>query len=308
MNAKPDLPRYLFLTGALASAAIAIIALAFIVYTAWPVLQMEGLNFIFGTVWNYDTHQYGMWNFLVTTLMLTAVAIVIAFPMGLATAIYLAEFAPPWLDGLLSTLIELLVGIPSIVFGLFGFYVLREFFGTVIDPFIANTLGFIPFFHQNPGVHNGVGVLLAGTVLAIMILPTIVALSREAMRGVSCDLREASFALGATKWETISSVVIPVALAGITTGLILAVMRAMGETMAVVMLIGGAPQVPTSVLDLGTSMTSKILVDIGYYIMIPEGKSALFAIGAVLFLMEICFVAIMRFISRRLRQRYEGIT
>src|SRR5208337_4376311 len=308
-NAKPDLPRYLFLTGALASAAITIIALAFIVYTALPVLRMEGLNFIFGNTWSYTTHQYGIRNLLLSTLMLTAVSIAIAFPVGLATTIYLAEFAPQWLDRILSPLIELLVGIPSVVYGIVGFFILRDFFRTTIDPVLSNTLGFIPFFHlNNPNSSTGTGYLLAGTVVAIMILPTIVALSREAMRGVPREMREASFALGATRWETIRSVVIPAALAGITTGLILGVMRAMGETMAVVMLMGGASGAPSSVLDMGTTMTSKILTDIGYYVIQPEGESALFAIGAVLFLMEICFVAGMRIVSSHIRRQYEGIT
>lgn len=308
MNAKPDLARYLFTAGALASAAVTIIALAFIVYTALPALQKEGLNFLFGTVWDYETHQYGIWNFFIGTLMLTAVAIAIAFPLGIATAIYLSEFAPPWLDKSLSTLIELLVGIPSVVFGIFGFFVLRNIFKTTINPFVANTLGFIPLFrNNNPVGMDGTGVLLASSVLALMILPTIVALSREAMRDVPVHIREGSVALGATGWETIRNIVIPVSLAGITTGLILAVMRAMGETMAVVMLMGGASGAPTSVLDMGTTMTSKILNDIGYYVMVPEGKSALFAIGAVLFVMEICFVVGMRFVSRHIRKRYEGI-
>ncbi len=238
---------------------------------------------------------------------MSAVAIVIAFPIGLATSIYLSEFAPVWLDKLISTLIELLVGIPSVVFGIFGYFVLAKIFQNEINPFISNTLGFIPFFHNNYPNSDGTGILLAGTVLAIMILPTIVALSRVAMRDVPAEIREGSLALGATGWETIRNIVVPVSLAGITTGLILAVMRAMGETMAVVMLLGGASTTPTSVLDLGMAMTSKILGDIGYEVMIPEGKSAIFAIGAVLFLMEIFFVASMHIISKNIQKRYEGI-
>jgi phosphate transport system permease protein len=132
-----------------------------------------------------------------------------------------------------------------------------------------------------------------------MILPTIVALSQEAMRAVPHDYREASFALGATKWETIKAVVIPASFTGITTGIILGMMRAMGETMAIVMLIGGNDNMPRSILGTGSAMTSKILNDIGFQCMFPEPLSALFGIAAVLFAIEMVLVAVVRFIASR---------
>lgn len=239
--------------------------------------------------------------------MVTATTIAIAVPLGLATALFLSEWAPRWLDQVLMTLIELLVGIPSVVYGIFGFFVLRSYFTDFINPFIANTLGFIPLF-QSGGNNTGLGIPLAATVLAIMILPTIVALSREAMRGVPLELREGSAALGATQWETIRHLVVPSSLSGIITGVILGIMRAMGETMAIVMLIGNTSGIPTSILGMGEPLTAKILLDIENYIIDPDARSALFALGAILFIMEIVFIVVIHIISDRLKKRMEGTT
>lgn len=302
--AKIDVPKIAFLTSAVLSAAFVFLIFGFIFHTAAPVLAKEGLGFLTGTTWSYSDHQFGIATFIGGTLVLTAVTLVLAVPLGLGTAIFLAEWAPAWLDKPLSTMIELLVGIPSVVYGIFGFFVLSGIFRDYVNPFISNTLGFIPIFHDStPG--SGFGVLLAATILTIMVLPTITALSREAMVKVPSEFREGSFALGATKWETIRKVVLPAAIPGIITAIILALMRAMGETMAVVMVLGGMNKIPTSIFDGGTAMTSKILNDIGYRVSFEEGRSALFAIGAVLFAMEVFFVALIRLVSKRL-QRMQG--
>jgi phosphate transport system permease protein len=224
---------------------------------------------------------------------MSTMTMVIAVPLGLLTAVFLAEWAPAWLDKTLSSMIELLVGIPSVVFGIFGLFVLQGLFRDYINPAISGTLGFIPIFH-NSDPSRGTGLLLASSVLAIMVLPTITALSRDAIRGVPREYREASFAVGATKWETIRNIVIPAAFSGILTGIILALMRAMGETMAVIMLVGSVAQVPDSIFSLSTPMTSKIINDIGYHMATDEDRSALFAIGAALFIMEMGFVAAIR--------------
>jgi phosphate transport system permease protein len=307
MNGKPDIHKVLFLFCSLATALSVIIIVGFILFTAAPVLEQEGLGFIFGSTWNYETHQFGAWSFILATLMVTVVTIVLAVPLGLASAIFLSEWAPPWLDKVLMTLIELLVGIPSVVYGLFGFFVLRSYFTDFINPFIGNTLGFIPLF-RSTSTNGGIGILLASTVLAIMILPIIISLTREAMRGVPAELREGSAALGATHWETIHSLVLPASLSGIITGLILGVMRAMGETMAIVMLIGNSSSTPSSILDMAEPMTAKILLDITNYIIVPESKSALFAISALLFGMEVVFIAAIHIIRDRLKRHMEGAT
>jgi phosphate transport system permease protein len=295
MTRNSQMPRRCFLAASVVTACIVIFIIGFVFYTAAPVLGKEGFGFVTGSTWSYD-HEYGIAIFLVGTLILTAVTLVIAVPLGIFTAIFLAEWAPAWIERIVRPLIELLVGIPSVVYGIFGFFVLENIFQYYINPFIDGTLGFIPIF-RNTTPQTGLGFLLASTVLSIMILPTIVALSEEAMRSVPQEYREASFALGATKWETIKKVVVPTAITGISTGIILALLRAMGETMAVVMLIGGNDNMPESILGTGSAMTSKILNDIGFHCMYPTHLSALFAIAAVLFLLEMSFVAVVRYVS-----------
>jgi phosphate transport system permease protein len=298
MKFHMDGPETLFLSCTVVTALFTLLILGFILLTAAPVLQKEGIGFFTGTSWDYTNQHFGILNFLVSTLVMTAMTMVIAVPLGLLTAVFLAEWAPAWLDKSISSMIELLVGIPSVVFGIFGLFVLKDIFRNTINPTISATLGFIPIFHDSNSM--GIGLLLAATVLAIMVLPTITALSRDAIRGVPQEYREASYAVGATKWETIKMIVVPAALSGIITGIILALMRAMGETMAVVMLVGCVAQVPDSIYSLTYPMTSKIINDIGYHMATDMDRSALFAIGAVLFAMEMGFVAAIRIVTKYL--------
>jgi phosphate transport system permease protein len=279
--------------------AVTLFLIGFIFYIALPVLSREGFSFITGSDFNFNLSVYGIYPFIISTLMLTGLTLAIAVPSGVMTAIYLAEWAPRWLEGILRPLIELLVGIPSVVYGIFGFFILENFFRNYVDPAISLTIGtVIPFFRDDTPT-DGLGLLLASSVLAIMVLPTIIALSQESLQAVQSDHREASLAVGATKWETIKWVVIPIAFPGIVTGVILGMMRAMGETMAVVMLMGNVPKVPQTIFDTGYPMTSKILNDLGYYGAISEYRSALYAIAAILFLMEILLVFSARWIARR---------
>jgi len=302
MPAYQDIPGKVFLGATVITAFLVAFLIGFIFVNALPTYISEGPHFITGTRWSYDTHEYGIWLFIGGTLVLTAVTIVLAVPLGVLAAVYLSEWAPRRVEKIFRPLIELLVGIPSVVYGLFGVFLLAPFFRDVVDPALSGTLGFIPIFRDaTPGL--GLGVLLAATVLTIMILPTIIALSEEAMRAVPAELREASFALGATRWETVRRVVIPAAFAGIVTAVVLGMMRALGETMAVVMLTGNGDHIPTSLLDTGYAMTSKILNDIGYRFAQPEARSALIAIAGILFLIEIIFVGITRFISGKARER-----
>lgn len=284
----------------MATGLIVILMFGFIFWTAIPVFRLEGPGFILGTVWNYNTDQYGIFLFIVGTVVITIATLILAVPLGLMASIYLTEFAPPPLEKVLRPLIELLVGIPSIVYGLFGFLFLRYVFMDTIDPLIGTYLGFIPIF-RNVDVSGGSHILLAAVILTIMVLPTIVALSQDAMRAVPKEYREGSLALGATRWETITRVVIPAAWSGIVTSIILAMMRAMGETMAVVMVAGNSAQIPSSVLSGVYPMTAKILNDVSNWSGVPMPRSALFGIAAVLFVIEILFVA-----GARLATRYAG--
>ncbi|TQD25679.1 phosphate ABC transporter permease subunit PstC [Methanolobus vulcani] len=270
----------------------------YVFYVASPVLLKVGLlDFITGTRWNYGASAYGIWNYALSTIYLTVLTLLISVPLGLFAAIFLTEFASKRIESILRPLIELLVGIPSVVYGIFGFFILEDIFRHHIDPFLNGTLGvFLPIFRDN-NPNDGFSLLLASTVLAVMVLPTIVTLSQDAIRMVSKDYRDASFSLGATKWETIKNVVLPAAKGGITASVILGAMRAMGETMAVLMLYGGSATAPVSILDSGTAMTSLILGDLGSNFNNDEAVSALFAIAALLFGMEIFFVIIIKLMS-----------
>jgi len=304
MPKRIDIPKYVFLTCSLLTSAIVLIVFVYIFLTAAPVLQKEGISFVTGTIWNYDTHQYGILVFILGTILLTVVTMTLAIPLGVFTAIFLAEWAPDWLEKIVRPLIDLLVGIPSVVYGIFGFFVLEQLFRDIINPAISSSLGFIPAF-KDPDPGSGLGILLGATILTLMILPTITAISQESIRSIPDSYREASLAVGASKWQTIKKVVLPAALPGIVTGCVLGMMRAMGETMAVVMVIGCSQHIPVSILDTGLAMTSKIFCDIGYYFAQPEPRSALFGIAVVLFLIEMGFVGIARVISAGAAKRMQ---
>jgi phosphate transport system permease protein len=301
MKNDTDPAKWIFFGIAAITAGLVLLIIGFPVYTAAPVLGTTGIGFIVNSVWNYDTHEYGIRVLIIDTLLLTAMTLVIAVPCGILTAIYLAEWAPAWLEKILRPLVELLVGIPSVVYGIFGIFVLSGILGSSVNPLISSTLGqIIPFF-RNTGELPRFGFFLSAIVLTIMVLPTIIALSQDAMRAVPREYREASLALGATRWETIRGVVIPAAFSGIVTSVVLALMRAMGETMAVVMLLGNTMTIPVNIFDSGYVMTSKILNDIGFYMIDPEPRAALFGIAVVIFVMEILAVAVVRGLSNLAR-------
>jgi phosphate transport system permease protein len=302
MKERIDLPKGVFFGIAGITAFLVFFIIGFLIYAAFPILKTSGIGFITNSVWDYDTNQYGILVFLVDTMILTALTLVLAVPVGILTAMYLAEWAPAWMEKTLRPLVELLVGIPSVVYGFFGLLILSNFFVDDFDPFVDHVLGFIPIF-RNTHVNMHVGLLLTAVILAVMVLPTIIALSQDAMRGVSEEYREASFALGATRWETIRNVVIPAAFPGIVTAIILAMMRAMGETMAVVMLMGNNMRVPATIFDQGYPMSAKILNDILFYVSFPEPRAALFGIAVVIFLLEILAVAGVRLVCSWAQKR-----
>ena len=302
MKKDLDLPKWILSGIAAISALFILVIIGFIVYTAAPVLETSGISFITSSVWDYGTHQYGIFVFLVDSIILTVLTLVIAVPIGLLTAMFLSEWAPSWLEKILRPLVELLVGIPSVVYGFFGLFIFSNYFTGFLYPVIDRVAGFIPLFRvTHPNFH--VGLFIAAAILALMVIPTIVALSQDAMRGVPDEYREASFALGATRWETIRNVVLSAAFPGIVTAIILAMMRAIGETMAVVMLMGNVAIIPASLFDVGYPMTAKILNDILFYVAEPEPRAALFGIAVVIFLFEAIAVAGVRLICSYIQKR-----
>jgi len=229
MKLSADDPKLLFFLCASSVILAVVLIFGFIVLTALPVIRMSGLYLIFGSTWDYNTHQFGMLTLITGSLFLVAITLLLATPMGILAAIYLAEYAPPALEKTFRALIELLVGIPSVVYGIFGFLLLEPIFQSLVKPGIGSLLGFLPLF-RNVTPNTGSGYLLAASVLSIMILPTIISLSHESLRAVPSGYREASLALGIAEWRTIVQIILRTALKGIVTGVLLALARVAGET------------------------------------------------------------------------------
>ncbi len=298
-NRIPDeIPHIIFLSITIITVTIMSCFIFYIFYNAYPIFASEGIiSFITGTQWDYGRHIFGIRNYVGGTVIVTFVTLLFAVPVGVLTAIFLSEFAPIKLSSILRPLIELLVGIPSVVYGIFGLFILEPIFRNII-PIISKFFFFLPFFeYDHPG--RGAGVFLASIILAVMIIPTIITVSEDSLRAVAKDYRDASFALGATRWETVRFTVLPAAYKGVVSSIVLGMMRATGETMAVVMLIGGANQIPSSIFDLATPITTKILYDAADYIGVPVAHNAIFSLVAFLFIIDIFFVGVVRKLMKR---------
>ena len=264
-----------------------VIAGAFLVtliIPAWPAVTRFGLGFLVGRVWNPVTSQFAALPFIYGTVLTSLIGLVIAIPIGLGAALVLAQPTRlTMIRGPLSFGIELLAGIPSVVIGLWAFFILSPVMRNVVDPFLNHTLGFLPFFAGPP---NGNSFLTAGIVLAIMVLPILVALSRDVIMAVPAELQEASLALGATRAETIWQVILPYARVGITGAVLLALGRALGETIAVTMVIGNRPEITTHLFSAGYTLAS-VLANEFTEAVGPLYQGALLELGLVLVLITI---------------------
>jgi len=213
------------------------------------------LAFLTGQNWDPTTNSFGALPFIYGTVVTSVLSMVIAVPLSVGMAVFLVEMAPSWLRPIVSFLVETLAAIPSVVFGLWGLFVLVPWLRSGVEPFLGKTLGFLPLF-QGPPV--GLGYLAAGVILAVMTLPTISSVSVEVLKTVPQPLREAAFGLGATRWEAIRMAVLPYARKGILGGAILGLGRALGETMAVTMVIGNAPDIRASLFAPGYTLPAVI--------------------------------------------------
>lgn len=216
-----------------------------LIAAARPAIERFGLAFFVSSTWDPVAGEFGVLPFIYGTLVSSALALLISVPLGIATAVFLSELAPSWFRSPIRFLVELLAAIPSVVYGLWGIFVLVPWVRVVLTPALKGTLGFLPLFTGPP---LGIGMLTAGIILSVMVVPFIVAVSTEVMRAVPRSQREAALALGATGWETTRKAVIPYARSGIMGAIFLALARALGETMAVTMVIGNVPQIKASLL------------------------------------------------------------
>ncbi len=222
---------------------------------AWPAMQRFGLAFFGTSTWDPVAREFGVLPFVYGTLVSSALALLIAVPLGLGVAIFLSELAPGWLRVPVGFLVELLAAIPSVVFGLWGIFVLVPWVRSTLTPLLKSAFGFLPLFTGPP---LGIGMLAAGLILSIMVVPFVVAVSTAVMRAVPVAQREAALALGATGWETTRRAVLPYARSGIMGAIFLALARALGETMAVTMVIGNVPQIRASLLAPGYTIPAVI--------------------------------------------------
>ncbi|MCK4317354.1 phosphate ABC transporter permease subunit PstC [Candidatus Bathyarchaeota archaeon] len=260
---------------------------AVIVFMITVFLLQEGVrmlnpSFLFGKTWSPHRELFGIFPTLVGTLCVVAGAVVIATAIGIPSAIFLSEFSPFWVRNIIKSSVELIVGIPSVVIGFFGL--------TVLVPFIRDNVG-----------GRGESILAGWIVLAFMILPNLITIAEDSLRAVPRSYREASLALGATRWQTVRNVVLPSASSGIRAALVLGVGRAMGETMAVLMVVGNpeTPWIPLGILDRVRMLTSTIAIEFSYAEWGSSHQYALFAIGVVLFFMVTALNFIATFVIRR---------
>lgn len=244
----------------LTMAALAIpVLLAFLVFELWSgsrlAIERYGSGFVTGRTWDPAAEVFGALPLVVGTLLTSFLALLLAVPLSLGMAIFLTEFASARVRRPISFLIELLAAIPSVVYGLWGIFFLIPFLRATVFPFLQDTLGFLPFFQ---GVIYGQSVLAASIILAIMVMPYIMSVSREVLQTVPASQREAALALGATRWEAAWTAVVPYARSGIIGAVILGLGRALGETMAVTMLIGNRHELSASLFAPGYSMAAVI--------------------------------------------------
>ena len=253
------------------------------------IWKQFGLGFLWHSTWDPVAGDFGARVFIYGTLVSSTLALLISVPLGLGSAIFLAELAPRRLSNVCCFLIELLAAIPSVIIGLMGIFLLIPVVRAV-EPLLNRYLGFLPFFRGAP---YGVGMLSAGLTLSIMILPYITSISRDVIMTVPRSLKEGALALGATRWEMVRMVILPYARTGIFGSIVLALGRALGETMAVTMVIGNTPQISASLLDPAYSMAAVIANEFAEAVTAIHGE-ALIAIALVLF----CITLIVNGLAR----------
>jgi len=277
-----------------------IVALAF---GAMPAFKAFGLDFFFTEAWNPVKNQFGGLAPIYGTLVTSAIAIIVAVPVSFGIAIFLTELAPDWLRRPLGIAIELLAGIPSIIYGIWGLFSFAPFVQQYVQPFLIDTVGHAPLIGALfQGPPYGIGILTAGLILSMMILPFITSIMRDVFETVPAMLRESAYGIGATTWEVVWKVVLPFASSGVVGGIMLGLGRALGETMAVTFVIGNAHRISTSILAPGTTISAAIANEFTEAIG-DLYTASLIELGLFLFVITFVVLAIARLMLLRLQKR-----
>jgi phosphate transport system permease protein len=288
-------------------AATVVLVSVLLVFELWQgsVLARHkfGFRFLVTSVWDPNIDQFGALPFIFGTIVTAVISLLIAVPLGVGAAIFLAELAPARVSDTLEFFIDLLAAVPSVIYGVLGFLAIVPLMRDFIQPALKKTLGFIPLFS---GPSYGIGFLTAGIVLALMVIPYIISVSREVLLSVPRDQREAALSLGATRWESTWKVVVPFARTGIVGSIFLALARALGETMAVTMVIGNAPTISASLFSPGYSIAA-VLAD-----QFSEASGTLYTqslieLGLVLFLITFILNGLARILIVVTSQRGGGL-
>jgi phosphate transport system permease protein len=278
------------------------VILALIIGAA-PALSTFGLSFVTTEVWNPVTDQFGALAPIYGTLVTSAIAMLIAVPVGLMVAFFLTELCPPILRRPIAIAIELLAGIPSIIYGIWGLFVFAPFLQKYVQPFLIDTFANVPVLNSLfEGPPYGIGMLTAGLILAVMVLPFITSISRDVFDAVPPVLKEAAYGVGCTTWEVFRNVILPYTRVGVIGGCMLGLGRALGETMAVTFVIGNAHKVSASILAPGTTISASIANEFTEAVG-DLYTSSLIALGLILFVITFIVLAISRYMLLRVQRR-----
>jgi phosphate transport system permease protein len=268
-----------------------------------PALQAFGFNFLIEERWNPVTEKFGALAPIYGTLVTSFIAMLIAVPVGLLIALFLTELCPMWLRRPIGIAIELLAGIPSIIYGIWGLFVFAPFLQQTLQPFLITVFGDIPLLSSVfAGPPYGIGVLTASLILAIMVLPFITSISRDVFDAVPPVLKEAAYGLGCTTWEVFRNVVLPYTRVGVIGGVMLGLGRALGETMAVTFVIGNAHRISASIIAPGTTISATIANEFTEAVG-DIYTSSLIALGLILFFITFVVLAIARYMLMRIERR-----
>jgi phosphate transport system permease protein len=268
-----------------------------------PAIQAFGFGFLTSQRWNPVTDNFGALPAIYGTILTSLIAMLIAVPVGLMIAFFLTELCPKWLRRPIGIAIELLAGIPSIIYGIWGLFIFAPFLQATLQPFLINTLGNAPVIGSLfAGPPYGIGMLTSGLILAIMVLPFVTSITRDVFEAVPSVLKEAAYGLGCTTWEVVRNIVLPYARVGVIGGVMLGLGRALGETMAVTFVIGNAHRISASVLAPGTTISATIANEFTEAVG-DLYTSALISLGLILFVITFIVLAIARYMLMRIERR-----
>jgi phosphate transport system permease protein len=303
---REALTERVFRVATMVSAILVLLLLAGVIVTlvegSWPAIKVFKWSFVTGERWNPVTDVYGALTPLYGTIVTSIIALVIAVPLSFGIAVFLTEICPMWLRGPVSTAIELLASVPSIVYGIWGLFVLAPVLQHDVQPWLIDHLGSLPGIGKLfQGPPFGIGLLTAGLVLAIMVLPFITSVMREVFRMTPVSLKEAAYGLGATQWNVVWDVVLPWSRTGVIGGIMLGLGRALGETMAVTFVIGNAHRISASLLAPSTTISAAIANEFAEAVG-DLYTSALFTLGLLLFVLTFAVIAAARLMLMRLEK------